>query len=132
MSEKTLAQLVDEVNRQSYLKSIDDDNLDAAILHLIEQNKNNLLGDLQFYCVYENTNENKRYALIHGFYHEGINITEENIDEKSREDAQLIHQKLIESKIQIDYFFIMPYFDYEDKKKTSFLAHVWTTNDLSI
>lgn len=127
-----ISQLLEALAKEPKVIRIEDDILCKRIKKLIKDNDSVLSGELDFYCVYQKPcGSTIRYALVHGFYYEVDGVTPENIRQVSFEDAKLIHAKLKETDIQLDYFFIMPYYEPVDRSK-SFLANdsIWETNEL--
>lgn len=100
---------------------VNDENLSKNIESLIDVHEKQLKGEYSFYCIYEKGNS--KYALIHAFYNEENNIKEEDMPKIISSDGRFMQQKLIESKLAVDYFFVMPYFDFKDKSKGSVLLN---------
>lgn len=107
---------------------VNDENLSKNIESLIDVLKKQLKGEYSFYCIYEKGDS--KYALIHAFYNEKDNLKEEDIPEIIISDGRFMQQKLIESKLAVDYFFIMPYFDFKDKSSVLLNNCVLETNKI--
>lgn len=124
------------VNNNTYEKPklirVNDLALEETIENLIEKNANVLRGEYSFYCVYQKTQNQDKYALIHAFYIESDTVKYENMDRIILEDGKIMHQSLLDAKLECNYFYVLLYFDYADKSKGSVLLNnrILLTNEL--
>lgn len=96
----------------------------------IAKNKLNFFGELEFYDIYLN-NENYKYALIYGFYYESkCSILE--ISYFIEKDLFLLQSIIKQQSLNLDYFFLMPYYEMDISRKTSLLLPPSTTKDIEI
>lgn len=129
----TLPSIINQLKNRSHLVRVDDTTLYEGIESIIENNSKILRGEYSFYCVYQKTEGNlARYALIHAFYLEADGINQKDMDRIILEDGKIMHQSLLESKLECDYFYVLPYFDYADRSKGSILLNnrILLTNEL--
>ncbi len=97
---------------------------------VIENNKLNFFGELDFYNLYLNK-ENYKYALIYGFYQESkYSILE--ISSFIEKDLFTLQSIIKEHSLILDYFFLMPYYEMDISKRTSLLLPPSTTKDIEI
>lgn len=120
----TLAELSEHIRKRPKLIHVYEEELVEGIKKIIKESQPQLRGEYQFYCIYQKPlGSTIRYSLIHTFYNESEKVKYENMDRIIFEDGNLIHDKLKESKLECDYFFIMPYFDFLDKSKSGVLLN---------
>ncbi len=97
---------------------------------IIENNKDNFFGELDFYALYLNEKKEK-YALIYGFYYESkYSICE--ISSFIEKDLVYLLSLLKNKTANLDYFFLMPYYEMDISRKTSLLLPPSTTQDIEI
>lgn len=72
-----------------------------------------LHGEYQLYTVYNNTNEDTMavYGLVYAEFYEEDGYDVEGFLKVLKEDGKFLHEKLKESNLPIDYYYIMPYYN---------------------
>jgi hypothetical protein len=111
---------------KSNLEKIDNSELVKALSAIIEANQLNLLGEYDFYTIYRKENK-ETYALIYAFYSESNGIFYDEMDEITNKDAKYMHDLI--SELELDYLFIVPYYDYTDREKGSIMTGAVVTNE---
>lgn len=101
---------------------------------LFDSCKKYLHGEYQLNTIYKNmdTNPNICYGLVYADYFEKDVYSEKNFLNTYKKDAILLHKKLIESKISLDYYHIMPYYTKLDGNCTFYNGDIIITNELKI
>ncbi len=109
---------------------LQDETLRQQTEFAIESNQIHFFGELDFYALYLNEQQEK-YALIYGFYHESkYSICE--ISSFIEKDLVYLLSLLKQKRINLDYFFLMPYYEMDVSRKTSLLLPPSTTKDIEI
>ncbi len=121
--------IIDWKNSRPKLVTISDVDLRESVEGLIESEKEKLLGDYFFHTIYKKENGEK-YALIYAEYYESVDINSKSIKEIPKKDGAYLHAKLKESKVEIDYFFIVPYFNFTLDSTDSYVLGSVVTNEL--
>ncbi len=125
-----IAQIMKKIQMDDYgVRSVSGDKklcLEAS--SLVEGCQASLQGEYSFYSIC--LKGNQVYGLIHAFYNESSSITEYNVESVVKKDCLYLHQQLKQSTLNLDYFFVMPYFDYLDKKRGSSLYESVLTNKI--
>lgn len=106
-----------EDNRQK-LTSVKDEELTESLQKLISDEQSNLRGEYDLYTIYQ-VEGKERYALIYAFYLEIDGLSYGQMDYIPDSDGKYLHQSLKQSGLALDYLFIVPYYDYIDKKEGS-------------
>jgi len=114
------------VGSKTDLKRVDDNQLKKTLADLIEANQSKLSGEYELYTIYQKENKEK-YALIYAFYLEKDGINYEDMDEITKKDALHMHSKI--SGLNLDYLFVVPYYDYTDREKGSVMKGAVVTNE---
>ncbi len=96
----------------------------------IEYNKLKFFGELDFYALYLNEKKEK-YALIYGFYHES-KFRKWELSSFIENDLFLLNSLIAKNNLELDYFFLMPYYEMDISKNTSILLPPSTTQDIEI
>jgi hypothetical protein len=97
---------------------------------LINNLKDNLEGQFDLYCIYQDQNRHMTYGLVYVDYQCGMNIkNEEDFLTYYSNDALLLAKKLKDSEIKLDYFFIMPYFTNEIGQSILYNSHIILTHE---
>jgi hypothetical protein len=100
-------------------------SIEQLILSCFEQ----LHGEYKLYSFYQK--DNQLYGLIHAEYYESNDITLESMKAISLQDGKYLHAQLKNSGLHLDYFFILPYFNYKERKKSCILFDALITNNLN-
>lgn len=87
--------------------------LEKDVLGAIIECDSKLVGDYDYYCVYEKDNREK-YALLYAFYKESEAVLRDNFQYLAQKDGEMLHYVLKEKHIDIDYIFVVPYFDFKN------------------
>ncbi len=114
------------VASKTNLKKVDDLMLEKTLSDLIEANQSQLSGEYDLYTIYRK-DDKENYALIYAFYLEEDGITYDSMDEISQKDAKFIHSKI--AGLNLDYLFVVPYYDYQDREKGSVMTGAVITNE---
>lgn len=103
------------------IEVIQDDKTLENLKLLIEKNASLLSGCVLVYDLYKKE-DNLSYALLYVDYDESNEVKENNIISIVKKDAAFLKQMLSKNKnINLDYFFIMPYFNFLSREKGSVL-----------
>jgi hypothetical protein len=121
--------------RAEKIKTVYDPELSKQIKKLTKNTEKafNLTSPYDVYALYRNENEGEEaiYGLIYTRHTEitlGSDITPEKFTKVVQSEATILHQQLVESKLPLDYFFIVPYFDYTDRQRDGFMSEAILTN----
>ncbi len=103
-------------------------DLDQEINYLIQYAQQFLKGeyDLCSVCQYSSR---KSYALISAEYYEVDNISESTFGRIARQDAMFLHEEMKKEKIDVDYLFVIAYFNYTDPNKKAITIGIETDED---
>lgn len=125
-----ITQLMKKIQMDDYgVRKMDGDKkLTAEAENLIDRCQTSLHTEYSFYSIY--LQGSSVYALVHAFYNESDEIREDNLESIVKKDCQYLQGQLIKSNLNLDYFFVMPYFDYIDKTKGSVLYESVKTNEI--
>ena len=110
--------------RRVSLKSNKNDALKRQVIDLVEKVEVNykFTGEFDVYTVYERLH-NKTSIEVYALVHTKHNISFEDKDrcqEIFDKEAKILHEELIKNNLNLDYFFIMPYFTRTRRKAPSF------------
>lgn len=108
-----------------------DEKNSKMIQSFIGDSKDNMIGELELYSLYLNKSSNQEYALLYADYYES-KINQVEFDDAVLKDAIKLKNFIEENKseLRIKYFFIMPYFNYRDRKTGSILNKPVLTNEI--
>lgn len=121
--------------RAAKIKTVDDLELSKQLKILTKRTEKafNFTSPYDVYALYRNENDGEEatYGLIYTRHREttlGSDTTQEKFTQIVESEAAILHQQLVESKLELDYFFIVPYFDYTDIKRDGFMSNAILTN----
>lgn len=91
-----------------------------------------LHGEYQLYTVYKDLEKNPvvNYGLVYADYFAKDYATEQEFLEIYKSDAIFLHEKLKESKLPLDYYFIMPYYINSENQCALYNGDIILTNEL--
>lgn len=124
-----LNKLYQDARTSSTVTSYNNPPLVEAFKDLVVHNEHNLSANFMPYGLYQN--EGQIYGLIHVDYLESDGLFHIDIPELSKKEGAYLHEQLKQSCLPIDYLFIMPYYNYIDRTKGSFLSEPVVTNENS-
>lgn len=96
-------------------------------IELMEK-RHNFTGTYDVYCLYKKENS-QVYALIHADHKESNSVNESNIETIVAQESKILHSELKHTEMPIDFFFIMPYFEYKTQGSTLFTVIVTSQFD---
>lgn len=104
------------------------DSVDA----LFDACKKYLHGDYNLFTVYKDLEKNPiiNYGLVYADYYEKDCGNEEEFLNTYKNDAILLQRKLIESRLPLDYYYIMPYYMQLNGNSVLFNGDIILTNEL--
>lgn len=106
------------------------DNVDS----LFDSCKKYLHGDYNLYTVYKDLEKDPivNYGLVYADYYEKDCGDEEEFLNTYKNDAILLQKKLLESKLPLDYYYIMPYYTQLNGNSVLYNGNIILTNELKI
>lgn len=101
---------------------------------LFEYCKIYIHGEYQLYTIYENTNDNKKvtYGLVYAEYFEKDCGNEDQFLATLKHDAIVLHKKLLQSGLALDYYHIMPYYNPIEGSCILYNDNIICTNELDL
>lgn len=111
---------------KSNLKTLDNPLLKKQLADLIAENQPQLFGEYNLYTIYRK-DDKETYALIYADYSENDGITYENSQSVAEKDARHIHELI--KGLDLDYLFVVAYYNYIDRTKGSTTIGAVVTNE---
>lgn len=108
------------------LKTVDNPQLKIQLADLIEENQSKLSGEYNLYTIYRK-DDKEVYALIYADYSEKDGIVYENSQSIAEKDARHMHEQT--KGLNLDYLFVVPYYNYVDRSKGSVTIGAVVTNE---
>lgn len=101
---------------------------------LFDSCKKYLHGEYNLYTIYKDLEKNPviNYGLVYADFYEKDFINEDEFLNTYQKDAILLHKKLIQSKLPLDYYYIMPYYIKLDGNSILYNGNIILTNELKI
>jgi hypothetical protein len=115
------------LSTKTNLKTVDNPLLKKQLADLIEENQSQLSGEYDLYTIYRK-DDKETYALIYAEYYEKDGITYDNSQSVAGKDAQHIHELI--KGLDLDYLFVVPYYNYADKSKGAVTIGAVVTNEI--
>jgi hypothetical protein len=115
------------LSTKTNLKTVDNPLLKKQLADLIEENQSQLSGEYDLYTIYRK-DDKETYALIYAEYYEKYGITYDNSKSVAEKDAQHIHELI--KGLDLDYLFVVPYYNYADKSKGAVTIGAVVTNEI--
>lgn len=106
------------------------DNVEAVF----DSCKKYLHGEYDLYTIYEDSNDKKivTYGLVYAEYYEKDCGAPEQFLDILKNDAILLHKKLLQSGLALDYYYIMPYYNPIQGSSVLYNGNIILTNELDL